>query len=75
MAFTGLTSDTICSVFYADYYAEKENLEKIEEEEDDDDDESAYHQHDGEQNDGELVQHPDEGYQGVHDSNGQGTFA
>jgi hypothetical protein len=54
--------------------AEKENLEKIEED-DDEDDESAYHQHDDGNDDGEMVQHPTEGYQGAQDSTAQGTLA
>jgi hypothetical protein len=45
---------------------EKENLERIDDE--DDDDESGYHQHDEDHDDGEIVQHPDAGYQGMQDS-------
>ncbi|KAG7350833.1 hypothetical protein IV203_010193 [Nitzschia inconspicua] len=52
---------------------QKENLEKIEDEDEDDD--SAYHQHGDDHDDGELVQHPHEGYQGMEDANGQGTLA
>lgn len=53
---------------------EKENLEKIEDE-DEDDDEGGYHQHDDDGHDGEIVQIPNEGYEGVEDSNAQGALS
>jgi hypothetical protein len=69
-------------LFFSQTTTEKKNLEKIEDE-DDDDDEGGYHQHDDDgggahdddHNDGDIVQHSDEGYKGVVGSNAQGMLA